>query len=41
MNNSTNIIVQDLMTTYPDQTEFRKGAIVDASKKLGYPMKSV
>jgi len=41
MNNSTNIIVQDLMTTFPDKTEFRKGAIVDTAKKLGYPMKSV
>jgi hypothetical protein len=33
---STQNIVKKLMTTYPDQNEFRKNIIVDTAKSMGY-----
>ena len=36
MKKSTEIILKELASKYPDQTEFRTGAIVDAGKSLGY-----
>jgi len=36
MKKSTEIILKELAVKYPDQTQFRTGAIVDAGKELGY-----
>jgi hypothetical protein len=36
MKKSTEIILKELATKYPDQTQFRTGTIVDAGKELGY-----
>ena len=39
MNNlkkSTQIILKELATRYPDSTEFRKNAIVEVGKEFGY-----
>ena len=33
---STQNIVKKLITTYPDQTQFRKNVIVDTAKSMGY-----
>jgi hypothetical protein len=33
---STQNIVKQLMTSYPDQTQFRKNVIVDTAKSMGY-----
>lgn len=33
---STQNIIKKLMESYPDQTQFRKGVIVDTAKSLGY-----
>lgn len=36
MKKSTEIILKELASKYPDQTQFRTGTIVDAGKELGY-----
>ena len=36
MKKSTEIILKELATKYPDQTQFRTGLIVDLGKSLGY-----